>query len=277
MPGDLLVTQDAPLFDASQFKLQDDGTFRISIRGMAAMAGIDHRGLSRSLKSAGDENALPCARSLLLQGFCPGDVSAWSETGGIPEEAAPFILEHYAFAAAASSQQARAVLLAFSRVGINAYLKDKLGVTTEPAPALALAESDPLERTKTIISLVESSLDILDRLGGVDDRESMIYRDLVNNSLVRGTGNALLPPPVKMMTVSEALLACGAPPSKATAFATKLGKAVKAMYRRDHDGRDPKTHKQNVKGRTIDVADYEEPWMTGLFPQFKQWIKELMA
>ena len=52
-----------------------DGTFRISIRGMAAMAGIDHRGLNRSLKSAGDENALPCARSLVLQGFCPGDVS----------------------------------------------------------------------------------------------------------------------------------------------------------------------------------------------------------
>jgi hypothetical protein len=28
-------------WDASQFKIQRDGTFRISIRGMAAMAGVD--------------------------------------------------------------------------------------------------------------------------------------------------------------------------------------------------------------------------------------------
>jgi len=52
-------------------------------------------GLARSLKSAADENPLPCARSLLAQGFDPADVSTWSATGGIPEDAAPFILEHY--------------------------------------------------------------------------------------------------------------------------------------------------------------------------------------
>ena len=75
-------------FDASQFKLQADGTFRISIRGMAAMAGVDQSGLTRSLKSAEDENPLPCAKSLLAQGLCPEDVSTWGETGGIPEAAA---------------------------------------------------------------------------------------------------------------------------------------------------------------------------------------------
>ena len=50
-------------WDPSQFKLQPDGTFRISIRGMAAMAGIDFSSLARSLRSAVAENALPCARS----------------------------------------------------------------------------------------------------------------------------------------------------------------------------------------------------------------------
>ena len=116
-------------FDASQFKLQADGTFRISIRGMASMAGVDHRGLTRSLSSAGDENALPCSRSLLAQGFSPGDISTWGETSGIPEDAAPYILEYYGITAASPSAQARAVLLAFSRVGINAYLKERLGVS----------------------------------------------------------------------------------------------------------------------------------------------------
>ena len=65
-----------PNWDPSQFKLQPDGTFRISIRGMAAMAGVDQSGLTRSLKSAEDENPLPCAKSLLAQGFYPEDVPA---------------------------------------------------------------------------------------------------------------------------------------------------------------------------------------------------------
>ena len=115
-------------FDRSQFKIQPDGTFRISIRAMASMAGVDDNGLGRSLKSAADENALPCAKSLLAQGLYPADVKSWSGMGGIPEDAAPFILEHYGINAATPSSTARKVLLALTRVGINAYLKEKLGL-----------------------------------------------------------------------------------------------------------------------------------------------------
>lgn len=145
-------------WDPTQFKLQRDGTFRISIRGMAAMAGVDQSSLGRSLKSAKAENPLPCARSLVAQGFSPEAVSTWGETGGIPEAAAPFILEHYGITAASPSAQARAVLLAFSRVGINAYLKERLGVSqvrdTRPAlvdPAFAAS----LEVAKLLASAVE--------------------------------------------------------------------------------------------------------------------------
>ena len=119
-------------FDRSQFKIQPDGTFRISIRAMASMAGVDFGGLARSLKSGVDENALPCARSLAAQGFNPVDVSGWAETGGIPEAAAPFILEHYGINASTPSSTAREVLLALCRVGINAYLKEKLGLGQRP-------------------------------------------------------------------------------------------------------------------------------------------------
>lgn len=128
-------------FDRSQFKIQPDGTFRITIRAMAAMAGVDDGGLARSLKTAADENALPCARSLLAQGFNPADVNRWSETGGIPGDAAPFILEHYGINAVSPSAQARHFLLAFTRVGINAYLKEKLGFAQRPQ-AGQLGEGD---------------------------------------------------------------------------------------------------------------------------------------
>lgn len=161
-----LVTQ--PSWDPSQFKLQTDGTFRISIRGMAAMAGVDHAGIVRSLRSAGDENPLPCARSLLLQGFYPGDVSSWGETGGIPENAAPFILEHYGINATSPSAQARAVLLAFSRVGINAYLKERLGVSQvrdTPIPTLP-----PAHQVDTEFAVFMS--DVVAKAGG-DAKESL--------------------------------------------------------------------------------------------------------
>jgi hypothetical protein len=65
---------NAPSFDPSQFKLQPDGTFRISIIGMARMAGIDDSSFGRSLRSASAENPLPCAKYLLAEGFCPSAV-----------------------------------------------------------------------------------------------------------------------------------------------------------------------------------------------------------
>lgn len=246
----------APVFDASQFKLQPDGTFRISIRGMAAMAGVDHAGIVRSLKSAGDEKPLPCARSLVLQGFSPGDVTAWGETGGIPEDAAPFILEHYAF----------------SRVGINAYLKERLGVDATPDTSAEVPALTPLEYAGGMLKLVNDSLDILDRLGGADERERMVYRDLVNNTVVRSSGNALLAPAQATITLSEALIQCGAPAHKATKLATRFGRQFKNLYRSEHDGAEPRTHRQNVGGRECLVADYELDWAAGHFARLKEWL-----
>lgn len=160
-------------FDASQFKLQSDGTFRISIRGMASMAGVAVSGLSSSLKSAVHENPLPCSRSLLAQGFTPVHVSTWGETGGIPEDAAPFILEHYAFTAKAPSKQARAVLLAFSRVGINAYLKDRLGIAQrESAPA----STPRLADINAALEIVKFGWELLEGKGMCDDRDRLEFK-----------------------------------------------------------------------------------------------------
>jgi hypothetical protein len=154
------------VWDPTQFKIQPDGSFRISIRGMAAMAGVDDGSLSRSLKSAAAENALPCARSLALQGFDPAAVSSWGETGGIPENAAPFILEHYGISATTPSTLARTVLLSFSRVGINAYLKERLGMSrVRENPAL-------VESHKADTEFAVFLSDIVGKVGG-DPKESL--------------------------------------------------------------------------------------------------------
>lgn len=248
----------APEFDPSQFKLQPDGTFRISIRGMASMAGVDFSGLARTLRSAVDENPLPCARSLLAQGFCPVDLSSWGETGGIPEAAAPFILEHYGINAASPSARARAVLLAFTRVGINAYLKERLGIPSQPP----LTVSEPRLPSTDVLGTVEKSIDLLERLGGLDDRAEHLLRDIVLNHAARSAGGELLLPGARMLALQEAFQElAGAKPDEASKLAHQYGRAFKRLYR-DENGRDPKTHKQLVKGRTCDVCDYELDWIT---------------
>lgn len=242
-------------WDPSQFKIQNDGTFRISIRGMAAMAGVDHAGILRSLKSAGDENPLPCARSLLAQGFNPGDVSTWSETGGIPEDAAPFILEHYGITAASPSAQARAVLLAFSRVGINAYLKERLGVVRVQD---ARRELPPVD----VLGVVEKSINLLDRLGGMDDRAQFLLRDIVLNNAARSAGGAVAAlPQARLLSLQEAFQElAGATPKEASKLACTHGRAFKKLYISEN-GRPPQTHKQLVNGRSCDVCDYELTWL----------------
>lgn len=264
----LLAQNNQPEWDPSQFKLQPDGSFKISIRAMAAMAGVDKGGLSRSLKSAVDENPLPCARSLLAQGFDPVDVSTWGETGGIPEAAAPFILEHYGIEAASPSQRARAVLLSFSRVGINAYLKERLGIlnaASQPQPP-ALPKRDPLET-------VEFSMKLLERLGGIDDRSEHIFRDIIVNHTARQAGGEVgvaLLPEVQMMSLAEAFQQLGgATPSEASKLAVSNGRAIKRIYI-EENGRAPKTHKQLVNGRSCDVCDYEVSWLMTQADAFKQ-------
>lgn len=231
------------------------------------MAGVDHAGIVRSLKSAGDENQLPCARTLLGQGFCPGDVRAWGETGGIPEEAAPFVLEHYAFAAASPSVLARRVLLSFSRVGINAYLKERLGIAQgaqTPAPVF------------DVLTTVERSIGLLERLGGVDPRAELLLKDIVLNNAARAAGGEIaLLPQIKMLSLQEAFQELGgATPTEATKLACTHGKAMKKLYH-DENGRYPKTHKQLVYGRPCDVCDYEFDWLEQHLEDLQQAVLDL--
>lgn len=216
------------------------------------MAGIAVSGLSASLSSAVHENPLPCARSLLAQGFNPVHVSSWGETGGIPEDAAPFILEHYGITATSPSQQARAVLLAFSRVGINAYLKQRLGVSQV---------RDTQKLLPDVLTTVERSLILLEKLGGVDDRSQLMLKDIVLNHTARIAGDERMLPEAKMLSLQEALQELGgASPKEATKLANQHGKVVKQVYR-EENGRPPKTHKQLVNGRSCDVCDYEFRWL----------------
>jgi hypothetical protein len=237
-----------PAWDPSQFQVQSDGTFRISIRGMAAMAGVDYSSFARSLRSAVAENALPCARSLLAQGFDPVAVSTWGETGGIPEDAAPFILEHYGITASSPSDQARAVLLAFSRVGINAYLKERLGIAANTGNKPALPEAaQRLDWLMGFCTRWDIRLDERDMLHIKEHAQALalppagqgqsVFNDYPISRLVMDIANVTLK--------SKQLIA--------------IGRVLASMWRKQK-GSDPKKHDQYVDGACRSVAHYPREW-----------------
>jgi hypothetical protein len=234
-------------FDPSQFKLQLDGTFKISIRAMAAMAGIDFSGLARSLRSVVDDNPLPLARSLLAQGFNPVDVSTWGATGGIPEQAAPYILEHYGIQADRPSAQARGVLLALSRVGINAYLKERLGVGgAAPAPQLTPEQQS-----------LEWLMGFSQRWGiQLDDRDQLQIRNHAMSLALPAAGGQSVynDIPISRAVFEQFRVQL---PTKQLA---KIGRAVARRFRTEFKT-DPPQHDQYVEGANREVAHYDRKWL----------------
>ena len=112
-----------------------------------------------------------------------------------------------------------------------------------------------------VLTTVERSLVLLERLGGVDDRAQLLLKDIVLNHAAKTAGGELALPGVKMLSLQEALRElAGATPQEACRLATGYGKNVKRLYQQEN-GRVPKTHKQLVNGRACDVCDYEFEWL----------------
>lgn len=112
-----------------------------------------------------------------------------------------------------------------------------------------------------LLKKVSTAVDLLERLGGVDERAQMIFRDVVINDVCNSAGGAVPQlEATKYKTVSDFLIDLDCPPHKATALATKMGRAVKALYRKEN-GREPLTQPQLVGGKTVKVALYEIDWL----------------
>ena len=129
----------------------------------------------------------------------------------------------------------------------------------------------------TVLDTVDRSIQLLERLGGVDERAQMLLRDVVLNTAMKsagGTAPAL--EPAKELTLSEKLIELGCPSHKATPLAAKIGKEIKGLYRRKN-GREPKSQDQLVNGRRCSVALYERDFLNWLDSDFQAFIKEFCA
>jgi hypothetical protein len=137
---------------------------------------------------------------------------------------------------------------------------------TQPAPATALPGD--------VLSQVDRSIGLLERLGGVDERAQMILRDVVLNVTLAAAGGSIPAlGPAEDLTLSEYLTELGCPTHRATRLATRIGRQVKAVYR-GSQGRDPKQQPQLVGGRRCLVAVYERAWLENICEELRDAIKE---
>jgi hypothetical protein len=124
-----------------------------------------------------------------------------------------------------------------------------------------------------VLTQVDRSITLLERLGGVDERAQMILRDVVLNATLVHAGGTVPLLTAQDLTLSEYLVELGCPAHRATRLATQLGRQVKRVYRATQ-GRDPKQQPQLVGGRRCQVAVYERPWLEGMRDELLVAIEE---
>ncbi len=128
-----------------------------------------------------------------------------------------------------------------------------------------------------VLTYVDRSIDLLERLGGVDDRAQMILRDVVINATLTCAGGSVPSlTATQELTISEFLIELGCPSHHATRIATKIGREVKGIYRAQN-GRDPKQQPQLVGGRRCQIAVYERSWLIERQSDFQDAIQEHSA
>jgi len=116
----------------------------------------------------------------------------------------------------------------------------------------------PRLREVEMITLIESSLNLFDRLGGMDQRDEILFKDVVRNNLLAATSGSL-PQIDPELALSDAWLEVFKQPLNPAIF-NKIGKLVARNYRKEFN-EDPPLRDQFVNGRPCQVKSYRRSWL----------------
>lgn len=118
-----------------EYRIADDGSVTLSIRGVARLAGVDQSSLGKTLQGGEGISKAKLYETLVEHGFEGEEIFQFSSTG-IPDTAAAVIIQYYALLAGRRcTQQAKAVMLAFAAIGIRTWIQNEARwspLTTKP-------------------------------------------------------------------------------------------------------------------------------------------------
>jgi hypothetical protein len=121
-----------------EYRIADDGSVTVSIRGAARLCGVTEQALSKqfSTGSAGDKLKTSKLIEMLMQYGFEGDNLKQFASFGIPDTALAIVIQYYAmFAGRYCTEQAKLALAAFAAIGIRTWIQAEAGwsqATTSP-------------------------------------------------------------------------------------------------------------------------------------------------
>ena len=125
----------------------------------------------------------------------------------------------------------------------------------------------PRLREAEVISLVERSIGLFERLGGLDQRDELLFKDIVRSNVLTASAG-LLPgaPTDEELTLGDAWLEVFQQALPRSQFCA-AGKLVARAYRQEF-GEEPPCRQQFVDGAPRQVKSYRRSWLIDTLKRF---------
>ena len=135
----------------------------------------------------------------------------------------------------------------------------------QPTP---VQESTLQLREAEVITLVERSIGLFEQLGGLDERDQLLFKDIVRSNVLT-VSSGLLPgtPTVDELTLSDAWLEVFQQVLPRTKYRS-AGMLVAEAYREDF-GQEPPLRQQFVDGAPRQVKSYRRSWLIDTLKRFR--------
>ena len=136
----------------------------------------------------------------------------------------------------------------------------------QPTPVETIAV--PRLREAEVITLVERSIGLFEQLGGLDERDQLLFKDIVRSNLLT-VSSGLLPgtPADDELTLSDAWLEVFQQVLPRTKYRS-AGMLVAEAYREDF-GQEPPLRQQFVDGAPRQVKSYRRSWLIDTLKRFR--------
>lgn len=132
-----------------------------------------------------------------------------------------------------------------------------------PQPAAA-----PRLEAVEVVALVERSVALFERLGGMDQRDELMFKDIVRSHVLAASSGVVAALPADdELTLSDAWMQVFQEVLPRTKYRS-AGSLIANAYREDF-GEEPPTRQQYVDGAPRDVKSYRRPWLVETLQRFK--------
>ena len=136
---------------------------------------------------------------------------------------------------------------------------------TKPAPEPKAA---PRLEAGEVVALVERSVALFERLGGMDQRDELLFKDIVRSHVLSASSGAVAALPADdELTLSDAWMEVFQEVLPRTKYRS-AGILIANAYREDF-GSEPPTRQQYVDGAPRNVKSYRRSWLVETLQRFK--------